>query len=542
MYSTNSFRTEERPILKMYPAKPLASPDYRRKVLLLIAAFSLIRTLVAFTLELGNDEAYYWFYSQKLQWNYFDHPPVIALWIRIFTANLELQHIEGFIRLGSIAGCALSTWFLYKAVSLVHNERAGWLAACLYNASFYAGMIAGIFIWPDSPQMVFWTFSLWMIARIAKNDRSWMNWLLLGAGAGICIMCKVHGVFIWVGFGLFVLFRKREWLARPQLYAALLLTLVIASPILIWNIQNDFMTYRFHSQRVAINKTSINPDSFTRELLGQFLLNNPFNVLLSVAGLAAWRKRRVSGTPALWAYNLIGLPLAIVLLFISTFRDTYPHWSGPAYVSLIPLAAIYLAGTDEKVLFPKMARWALTGCLAFFAGWQALVHFFPGTVGDKSPVTLGSGDVTLDLHGWEKAGKEFASFYRSEQEKGLMPPGAPVVAYKWWGAHIDYYFCRPAEAQLIGLGAAQDAHHYLWSNSWRSSQVNMTSAYCIVPSDEYYDVKEKYGSYYTSIEPITAIEAPRNGRPAHRFHVFRLTGWKGKVPMSDERPPITDDR
>lgn len=527
MYPTNSLYTEEQALRKVYPAKPLPGPDYRRKVLLLIAVFSLIRTLIAFAIELGNDEAYYWFYSQKLQWNYFDHPPVIALWIRIFTANLELQHIEGFVRLGSVIGGALSTWFLYRAVSLIHNERAGWLAACLYNASFYAGMIAGIFIWPDSPQMVFWTLSLWMIARIVKDDRSWTSWLLLGAAAGICIMCKVHGVFIWAGFGLFIVFRKREWFLRPQLYAAIFLTLLIASPILIWNIRNDFMTYRFHSQRVTINKTGINPESFGRELLGQFLLNNPFNVLLTLAGLAAFFKRSMERTPALQAYNFIGLPLVVLLLFVSLFRETYAHWSGPAYVSLIPLAAIRLSERKEKRLFPPMARRALAGCLAFFAVWQALVHFYPGTTGSKAPLTLGAGDVTLDLHGWERAGKEFAALYRSEREKGLMPTSAPVVAYKWWGAHIDYYFCRPAGAQLIGLGAPNDAHHYLWSNDWRGDHINMTAAYCIVPSDEYYNVKEKYGAYYSRIEPITSIEAPRNGRPAHRFHIFRLTGWKG---------------
>jgi hypothetical protein len=532
MHSYNLFQTAGHSVTHEYRTKTNTGASYGKRVLALIGVLSLIRLIIAFTLGLGNDESYYWFYAQRLQWTYFDHPPMVALWVRFFTINLELQHWEGFIRLGSVAGCALSTWFLFKAVTTVHSERAGWLAACLYNASFYAAMIAGIFIWPDAPQMVFWTFCLWMIARIAQDDRSWTNWLLLGAGAGLCIMCKVHGVFIWGGLGIFMLLHKREWLLRPQLYAAALITALIASPIFIWNVQHDFITYRFHSQRVTINKSSVNPDSFTFELLGQFLLNNPFTVLLVFAALAAWHKKEMSRTTALCAFNYIGLPLASVLLCISVFRDTYPHWSGPAYVSMIPLAAVYLAGVDKRSLFPKKIRWALGGYLVFLAGWQLLVHFYPGTMGDKHHQTLGSGDVTLDLHGWKDAGEEFTELYRDEQQQGLMPPGAPVVAWKWWGAHVDYYFCRPAGIPLIGLGPVQDAHHYIWSNRWRKDQADLSSAYCIVPSDEFYHVQEKYGAWYSRIEQVKVIQTSRSGKPSHNFFVYRLSGWKGRLPVA----------
>src|SRR5689334_17922432 len=73
--------------------------SYRKKLFTLIAVFSAVRLILAFVAELGNDEAYYWLYSQYWQWNYFDHPPMVAVWIRIFTANLALEQYEGFLRL-----------------------------------------------------------------------------------------------------------------------------------------------------------------------------------------------------------------------------------------------------------------------------------------------------------------------------------------------------------------------------------------------------------------------------------------------------------
>jgi hypothetical protein len=48
------------------------------------AAFLVVLNLVqvAFT-ELTSDEGYYWFYSRSLEWGYAEHPPLIALMVRI---------------------------------------------------------------------------------------------------------------------------------------------------------------------------------------------------------------------------------------------------------------------------------------------------------------------------------------------------------------------------------------------------------------------------------------------------------------------------
>src|ERR1044071_3958733 len=107
------------------------SMSYRHKVIVLTILFLLLRLITASVLELGNDESYYWLYSQDLQWNYFDHPPMVAAWVRLSTLNGWLDNYEVMIRAGSIIGCAFSTWFLYKAVSLIHSERDGWVAARL---------------------------------------------------------------------------------------------------------------------------------------------------------------------------------------------------------------------------------------------------------------------------------------------------------------------------------------------------------------------------------------------------------------------------
>jgi 4-amino-4-deoxy-L-arabinose transferase-like glycosyltransferase len=504
---------------------------YKRKTLLLIILFFILRCVLAFILELGNDEAYYWTYSKFLKWNYFDHPPIIAYIIRIFSGNLSLQHYEGFIRLGSVAGFALSTWFIYKTTEMIHSARAGWITACLYSTSFYGGIMAGLHAMPDAPQMVFWTFCLWMLAKLLADNQKWTTWILFGIGAGLCIMSKVHGVFLWFGFGLFILLLKRSWLVKPQLYTALLLTLLITSPILVWNIQNEFATYLFHSSRVTIDKFTINYIAIFEELAGQFFFNNPFHVIIIITALLdIWKSRQLHKDP-LVLFNFIALPLALLLLFIALFRDTLPHWNGPAYITLLPLAGIYLAGKNKYSLYTRLFRWGLIGFTAFCIGWPIVINFYPGTYGNKSGIELGKGDITLDKYGWRHAGSQFVEFYKIELARGSVSAGTPIVCYKWWGAHVEYYFCRPLNIEMIGLGGMNTLHEYFWTNKEKMQKVNMATAYCIVPSDEYYNARARYSGYYNQIDSITTIKILRSNQPAHNFYIYRLSGWKGKIPF-----------
>ncbi|WP_132051086.1 ArnT family glycosyltransferase [Pseudocnuella soli] len=517
--------------LVLQPAVVPKTLHYGRAAGWLVLACSLLRLLLAGIIELGNDEAYYWLYTQQLQWNYFDHPPMVALLGRLFTANNALQEYEVFVRLGPIVCCALSSLFMYQTAATLHSPKAGWYAVVLYNTSFYAGMVAGLLLMPDSPQMVFWTASLWMLARLLRNERGWSSWLLFGLAAGLCIMSKVHGVFLWGGLGLFILWQKRAWLRLTQLYAAALVSLVVISPILIWNAEYDFVTYRFHSERVVVAGKGINWRTFSGEVWGQVFFNNPVNVALSGVALAAFFRRIRQVRPNLWLFVCIGLPLAAVLLFLSLFRTVYPHWSGPAYVTLMPIAALYLARIRGAGRQPVWLRWSLGALLVFSLSWPLVTHFYPGTWGSKRADDFGSGDVTLDRLGWEDSGEKFGTYYNRMVASGAIPEGTPLVCNTWWGAHVEYYFARPHDIPMIGLGPIRDIHHYAWLNHQRKDEVAIQRAFTVVPADEYFDVAAHYSRYYQNIRLQQTMEVSRSGQKAKLFRVYYLSGWKGLLPV-----------
>jgi hypothetical protein len=498
---------------------------YAQKSILLVSMFTIIRVVLSCFLELGNDESYYWTYSQHLQWNYFDHPPMVAVFIKFTTLGLWLQEHVFFLRLGSFIGCIAGSYFMYKTIANISNDKAAFFGVFIYNCSFYASISAGLLITPDAPQMVFWTASLYCITKIIHDQNSTKYWILFGISTGLAIMSKVHAIFLWEGMFLYMLFYKRTLFSQPFFYISALVTAVIISPILFWNINNDFITYRFHSARV-VNQAivSINWFGLLKEILGQLIINNPFNIAFVILFFKANTKKE-NTVSSLTVFKLIALPLLVIIFAIALFRATLPHWSGPAYITLIPLAAIGLSNiTFSKYAFILKA--AMLYFLLFITAIIYCVNFYPGTFGSKSNLNLGKNDISVDAYGWKQAGEKFALLYNAKEGNKQTTDKPPLVCNTWWGAHEEYYFAMPLGIKMIGLGTTQELHNYAWKNKFDLINTKMDTAYCIVHSDDYYDVRKVNNKYYKTIDSIATIVVLRNNKPAHNFYIYRFSNYR----------------
>ena len=80
-------------------------------LILFFSVWTLLNLLQATYTVLLNDEAYYWVYSNFLDWGYFDHPPMIALLIK---AGYSLFHNELGVRLFIVLLNTLTLIILYR--------------------------------------------------------------------------------------------------------------------------------------------------------------------------------------------------------------------------------------------------------------------------------------------------------------------------------------------------------------------------------------------------------------------------------------------
>jgi len=316
-------------------------------LIVLIILSTLIRAFIAGFIELGNDEVYYWTYALYPDLSHFDHPPMVGYLIQLFSFNLAFTN-ELFIRLGSVIFGAVNTWIIYLIGARIKDQLTGFYAALLYTSSIYCFVIAGVFILPDTPQLFFWLIVLYLFIKVLpdKNisSNSKRKLMLTGIVIGFGILSKYTSVYLWIGAVIYILFFNRNWFRTKELYLAAILSLIIVVPVVKWNLDHDFISFTYHSGRVDFFGTGLRFDFIASEILGQFFYNNPVNVLLIIVALVALvKKKKFLETRYTTILLLTAFPLILTFLFFSLFRRTLPHWSGPAYLSLILLAAAFLA-------------------------------------------------------------------------------------------------------------------------------------------------------------------------------------------------------
>src|SRR5690348_7246849 len=317
----------------------MMSPRYEAWLLAaLVVALTVIRLGVAAVTPLAPDETYYWVWSQALAPGYLDHPPMVALWIRPGTA-LAGQTALGLRLLGPVAA-ALASWALYDAGrTLFPGSRAGMVVVLLLNATLLLG-VGSVIMTPDTPLLVFWTATLWAVARLAAGGAgAW--WLVAGLFGGLALASKYTALLLWIGVGLWVLLvpAMRPWLRRWQPWAACLLGLALFTPVLAWNAAHDWAGFLRQGGRVA-DWQPMRALGFLAELAGSQLgLATPLVFVLCMAALAvaarrAWRTR----DPAWSLLAALSVPPVLVFLQHALGDRVQGNWPAIIYPALVVAA------------------------------------------------------------------------------------------------------------------------------------------------------------------------------------------------------------
>ncbi len=497
----------------------------------LLVVSALVRGVLAAWLELGNDEVYYWTYALYPEWSHFDHPPMVGWMIQFFSFNL-LFDSEFFLRLASIVFMTADTYIIYRIGRDIKDAQTGLYAALLYTASIYAFVITGVFILPDTPLMLFWLLAIWMAikyfhnAAVFRQAQRPLFLLFFGLFAGLAMLSKYSGVFLWVGLGLYILIFSRKQLKNPYLYLALLISAICCIPILYWNIKNDFVSFNFHGDRVGLLGKP-NFGTFGTEILGEFFYNNPVNFVIAVVAIVSVIKgETIVKKPVSRLLLCTALPLIGLFWFFSLSRPVLPHWNAPAYCLLILLAACWLA--DKKTIkngvftMPKSVLAALgILLLTLVLGVAEIKTGFIPLDKHTEPEMLGRDDFTLDMYGWRQLEEKFAVMREEKIIEGAMHEEDGIVADEWFPlANLDYYVARPLGMRVMGLGWLQWLHKYLWINEKRGG-FHLGENYWFLSDSRYpKDPKELYRWYFSEIELVGTIEIDRCGKPVKNFFVY----------------------
>lgn len=237
-------------------------------------------------LPLAPDEAYYWVWSQNPQLSYFDHPGMVA-WLlnlgSVFSVLPQGERIPAIVLNHSL----LIVWFAILRRLWTPDLTKKWM--WLVVASPFLG-VGSILVTPDSPVLFFVSLAVLFFVEQQRSGRAYWS-LLLGLSLGLGFCSKYHIVLLALSMLIYVALARKWKTIRAQDWALLIVGgLIGCAPVLIWNAQNEFMSFRFQLNH-GLGKSEWRPHWTGDYIVGQILIFFPTLLYLFAKGFRFQRLR-----------------------------------------------------------------------------------------------------------------------------------------------------------------------------------------------------------------------------------------------------------
>ncbi|MDB4924004.1 glycosyltransferase family 39 protein [Mucilaginibacter sp.] len=429
--------------------KKITEQNAAKYTLVLIIVTFFIRLLIAAYTGLGNGESYYFRGAIHLDWSYFDQPPLFFWLGGLSIRLLGLTNLG--LRFPDVLMFAGTSWLLFILGRKLFNAAAGFWAVTVMNLS--ALFTVGVACWyqPDAPLMFFWLLSTWYIVKVlgigdalppdpkTNSRKVYLLWITIGICMGLATLSKYHVLFLFAGVFMFISTNKnqRHWLKHPGPYLAILITIIMALPIIWWNYKNNWVSFVWQGQRAGTRHEPfrIHLDWFIRSILGQAVWLLPWIWFPTIKQLFISYKKRVQ---AEYGFNFWMSVLPIVFFTVITLwadLQYHFHWQAPGYMMLfMPLGFAIdkrLNSADEK---PKRLtrRWLnfsiyFTIITITVLGLHMTTGFWQ-SYGPKWVVSLGGGTVDPTIQG-----VDFDDIMtRFEKEGWIANKNVFAGSTRWW--------------------------------------------------------------------------------------------------------------
>lgn len=501
-----------------------AGRQWRLAIAVTIAS-GLVRLAVAAVTPLFPDEAYYWQWSRHLADGYFDHPPAIAWLIRAGTSVVGDTPLG--IRLGAVLAGTAMMLIVCASARRIAGARAALIAA-LALALMPLSAAGLVLATPDAPLLAATAAMLYAVIRALevppRSPESDRWWVLGGVALGLAAASKYTAVLIPLAAFTAMAIRRdlRPRLKDPGPYVAVLVSLVVFSPVIAWNAEHDWASFAFQLDH---GLGHVDGSIARRELAllgGQVALVSPILFALlclsvakvMVAPVAARAHTRASTT------GLLTFVAALVFMFFAysaTKRPVEANWPAIAY---IPGVMVLAAHAGRRV----WNLWLKAG-LALTAGLSSVVYvntFVPilQIPAHRDPVARSAG--------WS----DLASAVDHVVDQ--LPAGHVWVAADRYQEASLLAFHLQEQPKTFALNLTSRANQY---DRWPGFPKRAVSgdALVLVTDDaagepKRYPSVELLAPHFTTVRRGERVMLARKGDPVKPLRIWVLKGWRGSWP------------
>jgi hypothetical protein len=516
----------------------------------------LFRAICATYLNIGFDEAYYYLYTQNLNLSYFDHPPLVA-----FTAGIGVW-ITGAVtpftlRIGGVLLYTGTLIFSYLASRKLFGERTATLTLAILTTIPVFQIAFGILTLPDNALMFFWAACLWVAAEeffpSDQNDKYQPTYrlALIGLCVGLAFLGKYHGALLGGGLVLFCLLSRRHRSALFSVWtlAAIAIFAIAISPVVLWNSQHEWASFRFQSAR-AVPSQGYNLERLLVTILLALLYLFPtFGVPLwwtsfrTLAGLlqAKNRQNKQQNQENAIAENLaedllrnkqllilcVSMPIFFGFTFMGGFIQILPSWHMPGFFG----ATLLLGERAAQVQLqrPKFIRNWLWG-----SGVVILPLLLIGLLHVHLGIAQKGGDHAIAGGFWEAKDDPSTQMIDIEQLRQAFVD-SPMLKAELQNADFifsnNFFMAGQIGMAIEPLGKKitcfdEDLRGFAY---WSKAQdfVGKTSLYItseqFIKDERFSQPLDKYKGYFQSLEKIADIPIKRGGQVVQIFPVYRAS-------------------
>mgnify|MGYP001595470193 CR=1 FL=1 len=434
--------------------------------------------------DLSPDEAHYWEWSRRLDLSYYSKGPMIAYLIAFGTAifgdnvfGIRIMAVI-FSALGSIALYLLGKR-LFRLSGSPIDERTGAAAAILMQIiPLYSAY--GILFTIDSPFIFFWILSLLLFwetinrmqdtgcriqdkelhaSCIMHHASPLRYWLALGISIGLGLLTKYTMAFFYVCAFLFLFTSKqhKNILRTKWPYISLLASLIVFSPVIIWNFSNDWVTVRHTAGQAHVAEGfNISIISFAEFVGSQLGVITPIILILMVYALFKLRKEP-AGHFLFW----FSIPFLLFFFLKSIQAKVQANWALPGYAAgFIAFSSLFVAKWET---LRKGVRIAVIAGITLALFTTVAAYCLPVL---KLPSGL---DPSSRIRGWEELGIEisrlsdelsaegplfiFSDRYQVSSELAFYVKGQPVTYCANMDRRMNQYDLWPGFNNLIHFNA-----------------------------------------------------------------------------------------
>lgn len=297
--------------------------------------------------DLFFDEAQYWAWSQSMDFGYFSKPPVLAWSIRGMTE--VCGNSEFCIRAASPVFHTITGFILFFAGRALYNTKVGLWSALTYvtipGVSFSAGLIS-----TDVPLLAFWSLALWAFIEFQKS-KDWKWAILMGVAIGFGLMSKYAMIYFFLCMAFYLIATPdARWIIKnKKFWLAVAIAAAILSPNIIWNLQNELVTFSHTADNANWKKGSmVHPDRALGFFGAQLGVFGP--VLFVVFMMIIWWSYRYKDDPtstkALIAEDKMLMAFSIPIILIITVQAflsrAHANWAATAYPAATLLVVAFM--------------------------------------------------------------------------------------------------------------------------------------------------------------------------------------------------------